>query len=139
MAIFSRKHQKKRMPVVPPGELGRLPGIGRTAYLEGQPSDVSGFYLEGFIAAGSPSLGSAEFDGFLDGFLGELLDGAASNADGWAFAGAMRVAIDFIGPDGMKNSRFVEIVDCALPYMATAGVSGGYIPMFLLDRWRASQ
>jgi hypothetical protein len=137
MSLFGRK--PRRVPIVPRDQVGLLPAIGRSAYLEGQPTDVSAFYLEGFIAAGTPSTGSPEFEGFLDQFFEELVDAAAANEDEWAFAGAMRIAVDFIGSDGLKNPGFVTIVDSALPFMASVGVSSGYIPMFLLERWNAAQ
>lgn len=135
MAIFSRGPRKPDRRVIPAGELQRLPDIGRVTFREGQYTDVSGFYLESFVGAASPAPGSPEFGRFLDQFLGELFDAAVQNSDGWALAGALRVATDFIGPDGMRATRFVELVDLALPFMASVGVERGFIPRFLLGRW----
>src|SRR5689334_10836631 len=111
MSLFSRKKPMGRGPIVPREQLERLPAIGRATYLEGQITDVTDVYISGYIAAGSPLPGAPEFAAFIDGFLGELFDAAACNADEWAFAGALRAAADFIGPDGIAEPLFVAIVD----------------------------
>jgi hypothetical protein len=107
-------------------------------YFEGQHVDVSGFYLPGFLAAGPPASGSPEYAAFVDRLLEELVAGASASGE-WAFPGALHVAKDFLGADGMSHPQFVELVDRALPFMASVGVSGSFIPMFLQERWSAIQ
>lgn len=127
-----------RSSVIPADELVRLSDVGRVVYLEGQYVDVSGFYLPGYLAAGPPVSGSPEHDAFVDRLLDELVGGATVSGE-WAMAGAMHVAKDFLGADGMSHPKFVELVDRALPFMASAGVSRAVVPMFLLGRWSAVQ
>jgi hypothetical protein len=139
MGIFSRKGKGTGgSRVVPADEVARLSAIGRAVFLEGQHLDVSGFYLPGFLAAGPPTSGSPEYAAFVDRLLDELVAGANSSGD-WAFPGALHVARDFLGADGMSHPQFVELVDRALPFMASVGVSGSFIPMFLQERWSAIQ
>lgn len=133
MGIFSRKSKAGPTLGVPAAEPARLSDVGRAVYLGGPRPDVSGFYLPAFLAAGSPPTGSPEFAAFSERFLTDLLTSAES-AGGWACPGAMYVAKDFYG-DGMEWPAFVEIVDLALPVLAANGVSGGVIPMFLMERW----
>ena len=114
-----------------------MPEIGRAVFRDGQLArDVTDFYLPGFIAAGSPSPGSAGWDAFTGQFLDEL--NAGGNATGgWGIAGAFYVAKDFVTSDDMSNSRFVALVDSALRFMADADVPTASIPMFALGRWHA--
>jgi hypothetical protein len=134
MSLFSRNQKRRAGPIVPAGELASLSAVGRATYIDGQYVDASVFYLPGFLAAGPPTAGTPEYEAFVDGFLDELF-AAASATDEWAYPGALYVAKDFLGPDGMANPRFVAIVDRALPFMVSAGVSDGFIPMFLQSRW----
>lgn len=138
MGFFSRNRGSGRASVIHPEEIARLSAVGRAVFLEGQPVDVSGFYLPGFLAAGPPASGSPEYTAFVDHLLDELVAGASSS-DEWAFPGALHVAKDFLGADGMAHPQFVALVDCSLPFMASVGVSGSFIPMFLLERWSAIQ
>jgi hypothetical protein len=138
VGIFSRSRRSNGRQVIPADEVARLAAIGRVVYLEGQHVDVSGFYLPGFLAAGPPASGSAEYDAFVDRLLEELLAAASATGD-WGFPGALHVATDFLGADGMSNPHFIELVDRALPFMASVGVSGAFIPMFLQERWRVLQ
>lgn len=139
MGIFTRKGKGSGGgSVIPAGEVQRLPAVGRSVFLDGQHVDVSGFYLPGFLAAGPPASGSPEYGAFVDRLLNELVAGASSSGE-WAFPGALHVAKDFLGADGMSYPRFIELVDHALPFMASVGVSGSFIPMFLQERWGAIQ
>jgi len=124
--------------VIPAEDVARLSAVGRAVYVDGQHVDVSGFYLPGFLAAGPPTSGSAEYSAFVNRLLDELVVGASSS-DEWAFPGALHVAKDFLGADGMSHPRFVELVDRSLPFMVSVGVPTAFIPMFLQDRWRAIQ
>lgn len=138
MGLFSRKQAASFGKIIPPGQTTRLSQVGQAVYVEGQRPDVSEFYLSGYIAAGSPTPGAPQFDGFADQFVAELLDGA-SGGDSWALPGALFVAVDFFGSGAMQVPRFLELADGALAVMARAGVSGGVIPPFLFDRWQAAQ
>lgn len=138
MGLFSRGRRASGGSVIPPDEVARLSAVGRTVYVEGQFVDVTGFYLPGFLAAGPPAVGSPEYSEFVDRLLSELVAGANSSGE-WAFPGALHVAKDFLRSDDWSHPRFVELVDRSLPFMASVGVSGSFIPMFLQDRWREIQ
>lgn len=134
MGIFSRSRPRNANPLIPHAELAQLPHVGRARFAEGQRPDVSGFYLPGLLTAGSPSPGSTNWDAFVDAFLRELSDATAGMGD-WALPGALYVAAGFIGAAGLSNPHFAAVVDNALPFMAAAGVSSAFIPMFLQERW----
>jgi hypothetical protein len=138
MGFFSQSRRSGGGSVIPAEEVARLAAVGRAVFLEGQHVDVSGFYLPGFLAAGPPASGSPEYTAFVDRLLDELGAGASSSGE-WAFPGALHVAKDFLGADGMSHPQFVELVDRALPFMASVGVPGAVIPMFLQSRWSAIQ
>lgn len=126
--------------VIPASELDQLAVVGRAIYLDGRRLgaeyvNVSGFYMPGFLAAGAPEPGSEAYDTFVDRFLSELVDSAYVTG-GWALAGALHVAVDFLA-DHMSYPSFVELADAALTFMATANVSDSFIPTFLLPRWNA--
>src|SRR4051812_38561935 len=107
MGFLSRKGSG-RVSVIPAEEIARLSAIGRAVYFEGQHVDVSGYYLPGFLAAGPPASGSPEYTAFVDRLLDELVAGANSSGE-WAFPGALHVAKDFLGADGMSHPQFVEL------------------------------
>lgn len=133
MGFLSRNRQSQPRSVIPTAELTKLASVGRAKYLDRQYVDVSGFYLPGFLAAGSPTFGP-ENDSFVETFLGELLN--AARAEGaWAFAGALYVAVDFVGVD-CNSPSFDPLIDAALAFMANAGVTEMDIPMGLAARWR---
>lgn len=134
MGFFSKGQAERPKNVVPASELARLSTVGRMTFAEGQYVDVSGFYLPGLLAAGTPSPGSTAYNAFIDRLLDDLCSAAYASGD-WALAGALYVAKDFLGSDGLSHQQFAFLADRALAFMASAGVSGGVIPNFLMERW----
>lgn len=136
MGIFSKRRDQGRTgpaSVVPAAELARLAAVGRTVYGGGGLTDVSGFYLDSFQRLGLPT---AEF---AERLVADLLTGASSAADEWAYAGALYVAIDFDGPDVATRPGGDALIDRALSFLARQGVGSGQIPAFLLGRWSEVQ
>ena len=132
-SIESRRGSPGAVPIVGSAQLDRLPAIGRTVYRDGQVQDVTDFYLPAFLAAGSPSPGSSEWDAFTDQFLDEL----SRAPENWGQAGAFYVAVDFVAPEDRSKPRFVKIMDPALYFMAGEGVAGTSLPTFAHERWNS--
>ena len=137
MGLFARNSQRSEttaVQIIDPESMGRLPAIGLAIF--GTPPqivDVSGLYLPGFLAAGSPIEGPA-WDRFVCQFLAEL--SAIANPDGgWASAGAFHVAKDFVKSEDWTRPEFVALMDHALEFLANAGVDASVIPNFALSRF----
>lgn len=139
MGLFRKKQSSQQYASIVPGAaLARLSEVGRAAFAAVPTHlDVSDFYLEGFIAAGSP-IEEPGLSSFVTQFVDELNRGS-SGGDGWSVAGAFFVAKDFVGSDKWTTPELVDLLDRALRFLAAEDVGSGSIPMFALARWSQIQ
>jgi hypothetical protein len=130
VGIFSRgRGEAGSLSVVPDAERGRLAQVGRTVFAEGGYVDVSAFYLESYLQLGLPT------DQFAARLVADLSAGAAASSDPWAFPGALHVAVDFDGASVATRPGGDALIDRALEVLASHGIDGRRIPMFLMARW----
>ena len=135
MALFSRK--KSPPPsntVIPSAALRRLPEVGRVIFGDGPGyTDVSDFYLSGFIAAGSPTDDPA-WSRFVEQFVDDLTQ-ASNQLGDWSIPGAFHVAKDFVKMDDWSKPALVDLMDRALTFLISVGADRGSIPNFAIPRW----
>ena len=137
MGLFGKKREKTTgggSQLIPGHLITQLPDVGRaTCGNSPEYRDVSEYYLQPFIAAGSPVENPA-WGAFVEKFLAELNDGA-TKLGGWANAGAFYVAKDFIKSEDWAKPAAADLMDRALRFLVEVDSNGAAIPMFALPRW----
>ena len=137
MGLFGKNREKtasSSKQLIPDHLIARLPAVGQATF-GSSPSyqDVSEYYLQSFLDAGTPTEDPA-WSAFVDKFLTELND-ASLRLGGWASAGAFYVAKDFVKSEDWNKPRAVELMDRGLGFLAGSGADGSTIPMFAQHRW----
>jgi hypothetical protein len=137
MGLFGKKRDKPTgdgSQLIQGHLIAQLPDVGRATFGNNpEYRDVSEYYLQPFINAGSP-IEDPAWSAFVEKFLAELNDGA-TRLGGWANAGAFYVAKDFIKSEDWAKPAAVELMDRALRFLAEVDSNGMSIPMFALPRW----
>jgi hypothetical protein len=137
VGLFKRKNPVSASGGIISSEaMGRLPEIGRAAF--GSPPayvDVSDFYLQGFLDAGSP-IEDPGWSKFVDQFVDELTRNSESMG-GWAIPGAFHVAKDFVKSEDWSKPALDQLMERALVFLAEEDADSASIPNFALSRWSA--
>ena len=142
MPFFGHHRQSPPLLTASPEDLGR---IGQTAFggesvcprgVSAVPiAELDGYVMVAIERSGA-SPGTPGWTAVNRQFLDELAAAAAAGGD-WAYVGALCVGQDFVMSETKNDERYLGIVDHALEFLRTDGVSYTTLPPWALERWRS--
>jgi hypothetical protein len=97
-------------------------------------AELDGYVIAAIERSGA-SPGSPEWAEVNERFLGELATTAAAGGD-WAYPGALCVGQNFVTTETRDDPTFRAIVDQALEFLRTDGVSYTVLPPWTVDHWQ---